>query len=71
MKSFTGTTRKELEASLECPVCLEICRPPKHIMQCPEGHLGNASDEPFVLVGCVFRGPYLALKAYIRIPKLF
>ena len=32
-------TRKQLEASLECPICLEICWPPKHILQCVEGHL--------------------------------
>jgi hypothetical protein len=34
------TMRKELESSLDCPVCLEFCKPPTHILQCPEGHLG-------------------------------
>ena len=41
-------TRKHLEVSLECPVCLEICLPPKHIMQCVQGHLicGQCAASP-------------------------
>jgi hypothetical protein len=60
--------RKELESSLDCPVCLEFCKPPTHILQCPEGHLGmearpnsSISDFPenrLVVVIIDLYGPY-------------
>jgi hypothetical protein len=32
----------------ECPVCLDVCKPPKQIMQCPEGHImcKTCADNP-------------------------
>jgi len=44
----------------ECPVCLEIMRPPIHIWQCGEGHLlcGSCRDNPAVSCCPTCRGPW-------------
>jgi len=33
---------------LDCPVCLDICKPPVQIFQCPEGHImcGDCANRP-------------------------
>ena len=40
---------QELEQELECPVCMEISRPP--IYQCEEGHIICAACKP-ILTQC-------------------
>ena len=40
---------RELEQELECPVCMEISRPP--IYQCEEGHIICATCKP-ILTQC-------------------
>jgi len=30
---------KDIESCLECPVCLDVCKPPLQVWQCPEGHI--------------------------------
>ena len=40
---------KDIESELECPVCMEIARPP--IYQCEEGHLICSSCKP-LLTNC-------------------
>jgi len=39
---------KDIESCLECPVCLEVCKPPLQVWQCPEGHIicGSCVDRP-------------------------
>ena len=44
--SLPESERNEIESELECPVCLEISRPP--IYQCPEGHLICSSCKPLL-----------------------
>jgi len=44
--SLPEDERSEVEAELECPVCLEISRPP--IYQCPEGHLVCSACKPLL-----------------------
>ena len=39
---------KELEAELECPVCMEVSRPP--IYQCEEGHIICSTCKPLLKV---------------------
>jgi len=43
---------ESMESCLECPICLEICKPPTQVWQCPEGHIlcGFCSAKPEVLV---------------------
>lgn len=50
------TVRNEFE----CPVCLEIMRPPIHIWQCGEGHLlcGSCRDNPAVSCCPTCRGSW-------------
>jgi len=38
--------RTEVESELECPVCMEICRPP--IYQCGEGHIICSNCKPLL-----------------------
>ena len=38
-KSVTGDGVEEARGHLECPVCLELMRPPTRIWQCPQSHL--------------------------------
>jgi len=39
---------KDIESCLECPVCLDVCKPPLQVWQCPEGHIicGSCVDRP-------------------------
>ena len=30
---------EDVASCLECPVCLDLCKPPREIWQCPEGHI--------------------------------
>ena len=30
---------KAVSKCLECPICLEICKPPQEMWQCTEGHI--------------------------------
>jgi len=41
-----------IKSCLECPICLEICKPPTQVWQCPEGHIlcGSCSAKPEVQV---------------------
>jgi len=48
--SLPESERSEIEAELECPVCLEISRPP--IYQCPEGHLVCSACKPLLKACC-------------------
>ena len=48
--SLPESERSEIESELECPVCLEISRPP--IYQCPEGHLICSSCKPLLKACC-------------------
>jgi len=49
--SLPESERSEIEAELECPVCLEISRPP--IYQCPEGHLICSACKPLLKACCL------------------
>jgi len=42
----------KMESILECPVCLDICKPPIQVWQCPEGHIicGRCAARPELLV---------------------
>ena len=44
--SLSEAELKELEAELECPVCMDISRPP--IYQCEEGHIICATCKPLL-----------------------
>merc|ERR550519_3297070 len=44
--SLPESERSEIESELECPVCLEISRPP--IYQCPEGHIICSACKPLL-----------------------
>jgi len=48
--SLPEDERSEIESELECPVCLEISRPP--IYQCPEGHLICSACKPLLKACC-------------------
>jgi len=48
--SLPESERSEIESELECPVCLEISRPP--IYQCPEGHLICSACKPLLKACC-------------------
>jgi len=39
---------KDIVTCLECPVCLDVCKPPLQIWQCPEGHIicGSCVNRP-------------------------
>jgi len=39
---------RDIVSCLECPVCLEVCKPPLQVWQCPEGHIicGSCVDRP-------------------------
>jgi len=39
---------KDIESCLQCPVCLDVCKPPLQVWQCPEGHIicGSCVDRP-------------------------
>jgi len=43
---------ESIRSCLECPICLEICKPPTQVWQCPEGHIlcGSCSAKPEVLI---------------------
>ena len=49
--SLPESERSEIESELECPVCLEISRPP--IYQCPEGHLICSACKPLLKSCCL------------------
>ena len=49
--SLPESERSEIESELECPVCLEISRPP--IYQCPEGHLICSACKPLLKACCL------------------
>lgn len=49
--SLPESERSEMESELECPVCLEISRPP--IYQCPEGHLVCSACKPLLKSCCI------------------
>merc|ERR1712066_819351 len=49
--SLPESERSEIESELECPVCLEISRPP--IYQCPEGHLICSACKPLLRAYCL------------------
>jgi len=39
-RKMVGKVKAEDVAKcLECPVCLDLCKPPREIWQCPEGHI--------------------------------
>jgi len=44
--SLPEDERSEVEAELECPVCLELSQPP--IYQCPEGHIVCSACKPLL-----------------------
>jgi len=48
--SLPEDERSEVESELECPVCLEISRPP--IYQCPEGHIICSACKPLLKACC-------------------
>lgn len=48
--SLPESERSEIESELECPVCLEISRPP--IYQCPEGHIICSACKPLLKACC-------------------
>jgi len=39
---------KTIERCLECPVCMDVCKPPTQVWQCPEGHIicGSCVSKP-------------------------
>jgi len=43
---------ESFRSCLECPICLEICKPPTQVWQCPEGHIlcGSCAAKPEVLI---------------------
>eukprot|EP00092_Neocalanus_flemingeri_P017423 GFUD01018846.1.p1 GENE.GFUD01018846.1~~GFUD01018846.1.p1 ORF type:complete len:499 (+),score=131.10 GFUD01018846.1:381-1877(+) len=48
--SLPEDERSEVESELECPVCLDISRPP--IYQCPEGHIICSACKPLLKACC-------------------
>jgi len=54
--SLPEDERSEIEAELECPVCLEICRPP--IYQCGEGHIVCSACKPLLKSCCLCEARY-------------
>lgn len=54
--SLPEDERSEVESELECPVCLEISRPP--IYQCPEGHIVCSACKPLLKACCLCEKKY-------------
>jgi len=54
--SLPEDERSEVESELECPVCLEISRPP--IYQCPEGHIICSACKPLLKACCLCEKNY-------------
>lgn len=54
--SLPEDERSEIESELECPVCLEISRPP--IYQCGEGHIICSSCKPLLKTCCMCESKY-------------
>lgn len=54
--SLPEDERSEIEAELECPVCLEISRPP--IYQCGEGHIVCSKCKPLLKCCCQCESRY-------------
>jgi len=38
-KVVRSATHKDIKSCLKCPVCLDVCKPPLQVWQCPEGHI--------------------------------
>ena len=47
-KKATSAEMREVERELECPVCMDVSRPP--IYQCEEGHIICSSCKPLLKV---------------------
>lgn len=47
-KKKSVNPEKTIERCLECPVCMEVCKPPTQVWQCPEGHIicGSCVSKP-------------------------
>jgi len=54
--SLPEDERSEVESELECPVCLQISRPP--IYQCPEGHIVCSACKPLLKACCLCETKY-------------
>jgi len=54
--SLPEDERSEVESELECPVCLEISRPP--IYQCPDGHIVCSACKPLLKACCLCEQKY-------------